>query len=91
LPSCRRKRAQGEATGHRAKDAENQEETMSEQINPEAAQPSSVLSFELSDRNPVVTSWGGTDAEGGQIATAAAGEQRVSPGEAPLPADAGVE
>lgn len=60
---------------------------MSEQINPEAAQPSSVQSSVLSDRNPVVTSWGGTDAEGGQIAAPAGGEQRVTPAEAP---DAGV-
>jgi len=40
---------------------------MSGKIDPEAAQPSTVQSFELSDRNPPVVNWGGTDAEGGQI------------------------
>ena len=53
-----------------------EEKTMSSKIDPEAAQPSTVQSFELSDRNPVVTEWG--DA-GGPVASPSAGEQRVTP------------
>jgi hypothetical protein len=52
---------------------------MSGKINPEAMEPSTVQSFFLSDRNPPVTELGGTDAEGGQIASPAASEQRVTP------------
>jgi hypothetical protein len=70
---------------------DDEEETMSEGINPEAGQPSTVQSFVMSDRNPVVTNWGGTDAGGGQIVSPGASEERVTPVEAPLPADAGVE
>jgi len=60
-------------------------------IDPEAAQPSTVQSFEFSDRNPAVTNWGGTDAEGGPIATPAAAEGRVSREGAAVPADAGLQ
>jgi hypothetical protein len=49
---------------------------MSEKINPEAAEPATVQSFDLSDRNPAVLEWG---AGGGPIASPAAAEQRVTP------------
>jgi hypothetical protein len=52
---------------------------MSEKINPEAMEPSTEQSFFFSDRNPPVAVWGGTDAEGGQIASPAPSEQRVTP------------
>lgn len=51
---------------------------MSSAINPELAQPSTPQAFEQSDRNPAVTSWGGTDAEGGQIAAPGPSESRVT-------------
>jgi hypothetical protein len=55
-------------------------------INPEAAQPSTTQTFEQSDRNPDVTSWGGRDAEGGQVPTPASSESRVTqPGPEPSP------
>ena len=57
---------------------------MSSEINPEAAQPTTTQAFEQSDRNPSVTYFGGTDAEGGQFPTPAPGESRVTqPGAAP--------
>jgi hypothetical protein len=70
----------------------NKEEgTMSGKIDPEAATPTTVQSFDLSDRNPAVTSWGGTGAEGGLIPSPAEGEQRVTrPGPAVSP-DAGLK
>jgi len=49
---------------------------MSSAINPEAAQPSSTLAFEQSDRNPQVTNWNGTDSEG-WAATYACGFRRA--------------
>jgi hypothetical protein len=64
---------------------------MSDKIDPEAAQPATVQSFELSDRNPAATSWGGTDAEGGQIASPAAAESRVTPEGAAVSPDAGLK
>jgi hypothetical protein len=51
---------------------------MSEKINPEAMEPSTEQSFFYSDRNPVVTEWGGTDAVGGQIESPEPSE-RVTP------------
>lgn len=64
---------------------------MSNAINPEAAQPSSTQAFEQSDRNPAVTNWGGTDAEGGQLPTPTPSESRVTqPGTAPS-ANAGLQ
>jgi hypothetical protein len=51
---------------------------MSEAINPEAAQPSTTQAFEQSDRNPQVTSWSGTDAEGGQLPAPASSESGVT-------------
>jgi hypothetical protein len=59
---------------------------MSSAINPEAAQPSTTQAFEQSDRNPPVTDWGGTDAEGGPVNAPAAAESRVTqPGPSPSP------
>jgi hypothetical protein len=64
---------------------------MSSEINPEAAQPSTTQSFEQSDRNPPVTEWGGTDAEGGQVPSPSGAESRVTqPGPGPS-ADAGLQ
>jgi hypothetical protein len=60
------------------------EKNMSYAINPEAGQPSSTQAFEQSDRNPPVTNWGGTDADGGQAPTPSAAEGRMTqPGPAP--------
>jgi hypothetical protein len=56
-------------------------------INPEAAEPSTIQSNELSDRNPPVGEWG---EGGGLIATPAAAEGRVTPEGAAVPADAGL-
>jgi hypothetical protein len=54
---------------------------MSNEINPEAAQPTTTLAFEQSDRNPAVTSLGES---GGQLPAPAASESRVTgPGPAP--------
>ncbi len=63
---------------------------MTSAINPEAATPSVPQSFEQSDRNPVVTNWGGTDSDGGPLPAPASAESRVTePGAAPS-ADAGL-
>ena len=63
---------------------------MSSAINPEAGTPWAAQAFELSDRNPPVTEFGGTDARGGQLPTPAPSESRVTqPGPAPW-ADAGL-
>jgi hypothetical protein len=57
---------------------------MSDAINPEAAEPTSTLAFEQSDRNPPVVNWNGTDSEGGQLPTPTASESRVTqPGVGP--------
>lgn len=50
---------------------------MSSLINPEAALPSSTLSYEQSDRNPAVN-WTGVDADGGQIAAPDASASRAT-------------
>ncbi len=56
---------------------------MGNAIDPEAAEPSSTQAFER-DRNPAITNWNGTDSEGGQLATPASSESRVTqPGPAP--------
>ena len=58
-------------------------------ISPEAAQPTSRLAFEQSDRNPMVNNPEG-DANGGEISVPAASESRVTQaGLAPSP-DAGL-
>jgi hypothetical protein len=60
------------------------ENFMGSAIDPEAAEPSSTQGFEQSNRNPAVTNWNGTDSEGGQLATPASSESRVTqPGPAP--------
>jgi len=64
---------------------------MSGKIDPEAMQPTTVQSSDLSDRNPPVANWGGTDAEGGQIASPAVSEERVTPEGPAVPADEGLE
>jgi len=64
---------------------------MSEKIDPEAATPSTRQSFELSDRNPVVTTFGGADSQGGQIESPALSEERVTPEGAVVPADTGLK
>jgi hypothetical protein len=57
-------------------------------INPEAAEPSVPQAFEQSDRNPPVAEWAGN---GGQTASPAASESRVTePGPAPS-ANAGLQ
>lgn len=64
---------------------------MSDAIDPEAAQPSTRQGFEQSDRNPQVTKWGGTDADGGQVPAPPASESRMTqPGAAPS-ANAGLK
>jgi hypothetical protein len=49
------------------------------EINPETATPSTTQAFEQSDRNPPVAYFGGTEAEGGLIATPASSASRVTP------------
>jgi hypothetical protein len=64
---------------------------MSEKIDPEAMQPSTEQAFFYSDRNPAVMNWGGTDADGGQIASPAVSEQRVTPEGPAVSPDAGLK
>jgi hypothetical protein len=60
---------------------------MSGKIDPEM-QPTSVQSFELSDRNPVVTEWG---EGGGQVEAPSVSEERITPEGPTVPADAGLK
>jgi hypothetical protein len=60
-------------------------------IDPEAATPSVPQAFEQSDRNPLVTNLGGTDAQGGQAPTPAASESRVTPPGPTLSPNAGLQ
>ena len=64
---------------------------MSSEINPDAAQPTTIQSFNQSDRNPVVTNWGGTDAEGGQLPAPAMTEVRMTPEAPAVSPDAGLQ
>jgi len=64
---------------------------MSSAINPEAAEPATIQSFNQSDRNPVVTNWGGTDAEGGQLPAPAMTEVRMTPEAPAVSPDAGLQ
>ena len=57
-------------------------------INPEAATPSVPQAFEQSDRNPPVAEWG---SNGGQIASPAASESRVTQPGPPTSANAGLQ
>jgi hypothetical protein len=61
---------------------------MSSKIDPEAAQPTTVQSFEFSDRNPVVVQWG---EGGGLIASPSVTESRVTPEGATVSPDAGMK
>ena len=63
---------------------------MSDKIDPESARPSTVQSFELSDRNPEVHSWDG-EAEGGQIASPPTSDGRVTLEGPAVPEDAGMK
>jgi len=60
---------------------------MSEKINPEAMQPSTVQSFEMSERNPAATEWG---EGGGQMESPAKSESRVTPEGPAVSPDAGL-
>jgi hypothetical protein len=62
---------------------------MSDAINPEASQPTTIQGFEQSDRNPPVANWGGADAEGGPTLAPAPLESRMTQRPAPS-ADAGL-
>jgi len=62
---------------------------MNGKIDPEAARPSGTQSFELSDRNPVVNHFGGSEAEGGQIEAPAQG--RMTPEGPAVSPDAGLK
>jgi len=64
---------------------------MSGKIDPEAGQPTTRQAFELSDRNPVVGNWGGTDAEGGQVELPPAGAGRQTPEGPAVSPDAGLK
>ena len=64
---------------------------MSSAINPETGQPTGTQSFEQSDRNPAVTNWGGTEADGGQVNAPAASESRVTAPGAAISPDAGLQ
>jgi hypothetical protein len=61
---------------------------MSQKIDPKQMQPTSVQSFELSDRNPVVTEWG---EGGGPVDAPPFSEERVTPEGPTVPADAGLK
>jgi hypothetical protein len=52
---------------------------MSQKVNPEAAEPSTVQAFDLSDRNPVVNEFGGPEAGGGLMESPGVEEERVTP------------
>jgi hypothetical protein len=63
---------------------------MSDTINPEAAQPTTIQGFEQSDRNPAVANWGGADAEGGQTLAPAPSESRMTQPRPAASVDAGL-
>ncbi len=64
---------------------------MSSEINPEAQQPTTIQSFNQSDRNPTVVNWGGTDAEGGQLPAPVMTEVRMTPEGPAVSPDAGLQ
>jgi len=68
-----------------------EETLMSSEINPEAAQPTTIQSFNQSDRNPAVTVFGGTEVDGGQVAAPAMTEVRVTPEGPAVSPDAGLQ
>jgi hypothetical protein len=61
---------------------------MSGKIDPEAGTPTTVQSFDFSDRNPVVGEWGDG---GGQIETPVAADERITPEGPAVLADAGLK
>jgi hypothetical protein len=61
---------------------------MSQKIDPEAMQPTTIQSFDYSDRNPVINEWG---EGGGQVAAPGNAESRVTPEGAQVPADEGLQ
>jgi hypothetical protein len=63
---------------------------MSSAINPEAAQPTTTQAFEQSDRNPLVTEFGGTGAGGGPLPVPASAASRVTQSGPAPSADAGL-
>jgi hypothetical protein len=67
------------------------EKNMSSVINPEAAEPSTSQAFEQSDRDPSVADLGGTDAQGGQMASPAPLESRVTQAGPAPSANAGLQ
>jgi hypothetical protein len=64
---------------------------MSGKVDPEAMKPSTVQAFDSSDRNPSVAHLGGTKALGGQIASPAESEERVTPEGPAVSPDAGLK
>jgi hypothetical protein len=64
---------------------------MSSEIDPEAAQPATIQSFNQSDRNPVVTVLGGTEVDGGQLPAPAITEIRMTPEGPAVSPDAGLQ
>jgi hypothetical protein len=64
---------------------------MSSEIDPEAAQPATIQSFNQSDRNPVVTVFGGTEVDGGQLPAPAITEIRMTPEGPAVSPDAGLQ
>jgi hypothetical protein len=62
--------------------------SMSGKIDPEAAVPTTMQSYGMSDRNPVVTEWG---EGGGAMASPGAAAQRVTPGSPAVSPDAGLQ
>jgi hypothetical protein len=71
----------------RERDSFKEEMSMSGKIDPEAAVPTTIQSYEMSDRNPVVAEWG---EGGGVMASPGTAAQRVTPGSPAVPANAGL-
>jgi len=64
---------------------------MSSAINPRAEQLTTIRSFNQSDRNPAVMVFGGTEVDGGQVATPAMTEVRMTPEGPAVSPDAGLQ
>lgn len=64
---------------------------MSGEINPEAQQPTTIQSFQQSDRNPAVTVFGGPEVDGGQLPAPATTEIRMTPEGPAVSPDAGLQ
>ena len=61
---------------------------MNKKIDPEAAQPTTRLDFDFSDRNPGVMSWGD---EGGLMESPSGAESRMTPEGPAVSPDAGLK